>query len=128
MFTPFDLPLGASENARVPQLAAEYRALKGGAYATATEESIGRMIFEGGIFKSKDRPVVGPLSAPLSTVLRSVMVMDSSLRELEQLEQRWGVSREETIRIVVVDGLAYVEEALEMFKHGHRYVPAKGQA
>jgi len=29
---------------------------------------------------------------------------------------------------VVVDGLAYVEEALQMFKLGHKFVPDKGSA
>ena len=121
-----DLPLDETEEARVPQLAREYQSL--GGHAGTTEEKIARMIFEGGIFKNKDRPKAAPLPAPAKLAPRTVTASDSSLRELEELEARWGLSREEVLRIVVVDGLAYVEEALHMFKRGHKFVPDKAKA
>jgi len=123
-----ELPLDPQEGVRVLELVKAYRELPGHAYAAASEDSILRMIFTGGIFKNKDRETAQRLTPPPTLSARSLTSDDATLADLAKLSEKWKLSTDEVLRIVVVDGLAYVEEALDAFQRGHKTVPAKGSA
>ena len=58
-------------------------------------------------------------------VLVAVQSSESWIEDAKALASRWNMQIDQTLRIFVVDGLVYLEDALSAFHRGHKFVPEK---
>lgn len=112
-----DLPFTDDEMADVDHLVADARAL-GPTAPGKTLDSLLRMICQGGMLALASVSDVQPPKVPPGR--RSVTLMSSDARELEALERKFRLGREEMLRLVVLDGLAYVTTAMTNPRNGQQ--------
>ena len=128
MSRTFDFPLTGEQSQQIARLLVAYNELPSGAYKGLTLPRIYQMVFEGGVVGNKERADAAALPSDAVTASVQVTIRDMYLEEFDELVRRWNLGSDEVLRIVIVDGLAEVEQAVIMFQKGHKFVPKPGSS
>jgi hypothetical protein len=111
--TNIAFPFEQAECDSLENLVERYALLPG--YFSMNRQKILRMIVAGGILSLKEQPT-GVARPAIPSEFESCLVTSSEVEDIETIMNIHGLSHEQALRCVVIDGLAYVEKALVDFQ------------